>query len=241
MEGTKYLIILLLITTGSGAQTSYKYDIYNAYINNNMTEWGRIIDKMESSSHKTSDLILELVNYQYGYIGWCLGIKNQNGAKKYLSLAETNLKKLEISNYKLSMVNSYKSAFYGFRISLNTYKAPFYGPKSLQYAKTAIQLDAGNPYGYIQLGNIEFFMPAIFGGSKERAIEYYRIAQKLMEDKGEIVNDWNYLNLLVVIAQAYRDIDNISMAREYYEKILEIEPDFLWVKKVLYPEVLRNY
>ncbi|RCK77633.1 MAG: hypothetical protein IGBAC_1942 [Ignavibacteriae bacterium] len=56
-----------------------------------------------------------------------------------------------------------------------------------------------------------------------------------------IKNDWNYLNLLVTIAKAYVEIKDYKSAFKYFEKILEVEPRFLWIKNELYPEFLKNY
>ena len=49
-----------------------------------MSNWKIIIDKMESKPDKSEIFILELVNYQYGYIGWCLENDDKVQAKKYL-------------------------------------------------------------------------------------------------------------------------------------------------------------
>lgn len=239
MEGKKYLLILLIsIFSFNHLSANYKSQIYNAYINNDMGKWKTTIDRMNQEKNKSNEFILELVNYQYGYIGWCIGEKNNSEAKEYLDLAWHNLEVLEKASYKLSYVNSYKSAFYGFRIGLNILRAPFIGPRSVECAELAIKLDKTNPQGYFQYGNTQYYMPSAFGGSKQTAIEYYLKAEKLMEAKGdEIIGDWDYLNLLAIIGRAYYDLEKYKEARLYYEKILKIEPDFLWVRDELYPDI----
>ncbi len=242
MERPKYIIALiftLLIAINSNA--SNKSLIYNAYINNNMSQWKTVIDEMQNKSNKNRELIAELVNYQYGYIAWCLGNDKHPEAKLYLELSEENLDYLEQKNYNSSFVNAYKSAFYGYNIALNNLLAPFIGNKSLNSAQKAIQLDGKNPYGFIQYGNAQFYMPAIFGGSKTEAINYYKKAEVLMEShKLTIVDDWNYLNLLVNLAQSYQTLNNYDMAKYYCEKLMRIEPNFLWVKNELYPKILNE-
>jgi tetratricopeptide (TPR) repeat protein len=196
---------------------------------------------MAAIENKNNDLLLELVNYQYGYIAWCIGKKKNDEAKKYLDLSEKNISILEKDTKNLSLVNSYKAAFYGYRLGLNKLLVPFIGIKSINCAKLAIDLDKENFFGYVQYANIQFYMPAVFGGSKKEALEYYLKAEKLMEkNMNEINENWNYLCLLIVIAQSYSYLDEFQSSISYFEKILKIEPGFGYVKNELYPEVLKK-
>jgi len=218
-----------------------KREVYHAYISNNMDGWKKVIDDMNLKYTKSHEFRLELVNYQYGYIAWCIGNNKDELAQYYLELAENNLKILENGSINPSMINAYKAAFYGYRIGLNIFQAPFIGPKSVECAELAIKLDSNNPFGYIQYGNSQYYMPSVFGGSKSLAIEYYKKAEKIMEQNREqLINDWNYLSQLTLIAKAYTDIEKYAMAKVYLEKVLKIEPNYLWVKNELYPELLQK-
>jgi tetratricopeptide (TPR) repeat protein len=242
MERAKYKItVTLLIFCMCDAMASYRSEIYNCYITGNMTRWKVIIDKMASEKSSNPAVILELVNYQYGYIGWSIGNKRNDEAKAYLELAENNLELLGRYQSYSSIINAYKSAFYGYRIGLNKVLAPFLGGKSLECARTAIKTDERNHLAYVQLGNSEFYMPAAFGGSKEEAINYYVRAKELMEsDPAEVKENWNYLSLLTVIAQAYSYIEEYDTSKMYLDKILSIEPEFAWVKNELYQELYKK-
>ncbi len=238
MERAKYfmIVILLLISEIAPASGSRKAEIYKAYTGNKMDRWKEIIDQMEQEKATEKDFLAELVNYQYGYIGWCIGMDKTDAAKEYLTMAEQNLGQLERMNAGTSLIHAYQSAFYGFKIGLSRIRAPFYGPRSVKHARQAIEDNSSEPLGYIQYGNSQFYMPAVFGGSKEEAIVYFQKAQELMEqDADKIKNDWNYLSLLTLIAQSFEEIGQYSQAQEYYEKILKFEPRFLWVKDELYP------
>jgi hypothetical protein len=91
------------------------------------------------------------------------------------------------------------------------------------------------------LGNVKFHSPSLMGGSKTEAIGYYLNARAMMEKKGsEIQGDWNYLSLLVTIAQAYESIDDNKKAKLMYEEILKFEPGFTWVRDDLYPHLLEK-
>jgi tetratricopeptide (TPR) repeat protein len=242
MERKKNYLISVLIFIGFTITASeYKSGIYNAYINSNMAEWKSIIDNMNDQKVKSKEFILELLNYQYGYTAWCIGNSKFKEAENYIELGQKNIDLLRKTNYSLSMINAYEAAFYGYRISMNKIKAPFYGPKSLEHANTAIHLDANNPFGYIQLGNAEFYMPAVFGGSKAEALKYYTKALKLMEGNPSVLKkDWNYLSLLTQIALTCEKLEQYDNASKYYQKILTIEPEFNWVKYELQPNLLKK-
>jgi len=243
MERSKYFIVfILLFMSCVTLNASHKQDIYNAYINNNMQKWALVIDDMQLHRHQSKSFKMELINYQYGYIAWCIGNGKKDVAEKYLALAEKSLSELEVLKYNVSLVQSYQSAFYGFRIGLNILKAPFIGIKSIDCAKLAMKTDGENPYGYVQYGNSQYYMPKAFGGSKKVAIDYFKKAQTLMEKhKMQIVEDWNYLSLLTLLAQAYAETENFELAKAYYQKILKIEPNYIWVKNELYPQFLKTY
>jgi tetratricopeptide (TPR) repeat protein len=222
-------------------QASNKNAIYNAYITNNMSQWKSIIDQMQRQKDKSNEFVFELLNYQYGYIGWLIGNNKLDEAKRYIALGESNIEILEKRNFHLSSVNAYKSAFYGFRIGLNKLNAPFLGLKSIKHSNLALKLDTSNPHVYIQLGNSEYYMPSVFGGSKEKALKYYKTAQILMERNAEkIKNDWNYLSLLTMIGLTLQETDQLDAARLYFDKILQIEPHFKWVKDELHPKLLKD-
>jgi tetratricopeptide (TPR) repeat protein len=241
MERKRYILILVLLTfIMASADTSYKSEVYKAYISNNMLSWKKVVDMMEKRSSRSDEFNLELLNYQYGYIGYCMGKKKYDEADHYLGKALKNLEELERKKFNLTMVYAYKSALTGYRIGLNKFQAPFLGPSSIEYAKESIRLSDKNPYGYIQLGNAEFYMPALFGGSKTRAIEYFKKAEKLMEQNPQsLKGDWNYLGLLAIIGQSYAIMERKEEAEKYYQKALKVEPAFLWVKNELYP-ALKN-
>jgi len=242
MERQKHFIILLLLLIGiTTTHANFKTEIYKAYISSDMNLWKKTIDEMNLLPSKTIETRTDLLNYQYGYIGWCMATNKHDLAEKYMELAEKNILELEKSNFNKSIINSYKSAFYGYKVGINMVKAPFYGPKSVNCSELAIKQDPANPYGYIQYANAQYFMPAIFGGSKKVALAYYIKSESIMKSKIEFTKDnWNYLNLLTMIAQTYSDLNDKINAKKYLDKTLKIEPNFRWVKHELYPRLIKK-
>jgi tetratricopeptide (TPR) repeat protein len=243
MERAKHRVIvfLVMIMCCGELTASYKSEIYYAYISNKMELWKSVIDHMDTVPDKSNEFILELVNYQYGYIGYCLGYDKKSEARKYLDLAQKNIDILEERAYELSIINAYKSAFCAFKMGLNIFSVPINGFKSIEYAKSAIEKDKENYFGYIQYGNTKFYMPSSFGGSKKEGIGYYLKAREILEkDLSNTKENWNYLSLLIVIGQSYYYLNDYASAKNVYDKILILEPNFIYVKDELYPKLLKK-
>lgn len=236
----KIVKLILLLVTISSAYGNYSEKFYNYFVNDKMSEWKILVDDMDKVSPKSNEFRLELVNYQYGYIAWCIGKKRNSEAEKYLEKADDNLNLLEKNKYGLSMVYAYRAAFYGFRIGLSRWRAPFLGPKSIDNAELSVKTDSKNWFAYMQLGNIDFYTPSIMGGSKSDALKHYIKAEKLIESSADKGRNWNYLNLLTVIGKSYFEMNNFDLAKKYYDKTLEIEPNYFWVKEELYPILLNK-
>lgn len=225
----------------TSANEGYSKQIYEAYISGNMSAWKSILLETQNQPKKNNAQLMEIINYQYGYIGWCIGTDKKTEAKSWMEMMNQNLDILEKLNYQPASVHAYRGAMIGFRIGLNKYQAPFIGQKSLDYAKSAMQIDSKNPAGFILYGNILFYTPQLFGGSKDEAINYYLEALKKMEtNKSSKHQNWNYLSLLTVIANAYYECGQSEKALTYLKKALQAEPNFQWVKNELYPKYLNK-
>ncbi|MDD4698108.1 MAG: hypothetical protein PHR52_11305 [Fermentimonas sp.] len=235
----RILLFLLILLSSVFASAQEKETIYRSYIVNDMASWKIIIDAMHNESNKNNERELELLNYEYGYIGWCIGNKRKSEARLYLNRSIERLDRLRKKNYNVHILDAYDSAFLGFQIGLANLKAPRLGPRSLDFAKKSVATVDNNALGFIQLGNIYYFMPPLFGGSKERAIEYYLRAEKLMAADGN--GDWNYLALLVQLAGALEETGKIDKAGSFYLKALSYEPGFSWVKDELYPAFTKKH
>ena len=197
---------------------------------------------MEKQKKNDPDFLLELINYQYGYVAWCLGNDKKNDAKNYLSLLEENLERLKNTAGETAEFHAFTAAAYGFKIGLSTWRAPFFGPKSMDHAEKAQEKDNQSFQAYMEMGNIWNHMPAMFGGSDEKALNYYSKALEIMESKSEEIkrHNWMYLNLLTLVGQIQQEIGNPNQAKKYFEQALQIEPDFVWVKEELLPSLKTN-
>lgn len=233
-----FLTFSLLIFGTYFVYADNKADVCKAYLTNDLILWKSTIDKLENQQSKTDAIVLELLNYYYGYISRCIKVKKMEEAELCLEKANNHVKSLENKSVAPGFVNLYKSAFWGYEISFSNYKAPLLSGKITDAAKSAIKADKNNPLCYIQYGHTEYYKPSSFGGSKTLALANYLKALQLMEkNQTDFLGDWNYLNLLACIGRTYLALDNNNMAKSFYDKALKIAPDFWWINTELYPKL----
>lgn len=60
------------------------------------------------------------------------------------------------------------------------------------------------------------------------------------KDKSASAGNWNYMSLLIVIGQTYTYLKDYGKARETFDFILGLEPEFLYVRDDLYPKLLQK-
>ena len=229
-----FLLLLVCLVMPIYAVSNYKPIIYHAYITNSVGDWKKVIDKMSSDKNVDNAQKLELLNYEYGYVGWCVVNNKDKEAQHYLDHAVKLAEELEKEKYELSQIMAYKAALWGFQIALSYYKAPFLGFECVDFAKQSVQLNKNHYLGYLQMGYIDFFLPSVFGGSKTRAINNYIIAEKLLEKQlNGSLKDWNYINILVTIVQACQSLGQNAKAKVYHDKVMKVEPTYKWAKSDL--------
>ncbi len=244
MRSTLPVILAALLSFNSlQAVTDELRDmIYTAYTRGKIELWTDAIKKLEENYRRTGSIetLYELTLARYGYTGYSLGVDNRAEARKHISLAEEAVEKLEASPLYESSAYALQAAFYAYRISMSPWRAVFWGQRSMNLINKAIETDPYNPSAWIEHGNAMFYAPSALGGSKEKAVDSYSRAIRLLEENMKESHRWLYLNTLVGLAKSYEETGNREMARLTYLKALEFEPDFKWVKDDLLPELMAD-
>ena len=237
-----WLISLFLICTAtiSIGQNAYREPIYLAYVQGDMSRWEAIIRLMEERSDDFSDEERkELISYYYGYISFLLETDQKDKVQDYIIKGEKHLNALLKSAPNDVTALAYKGSFIGFRIGTNKFKALTLGNESISYINRAYKLDSQNVQAILDKGNLLYHMPGIFGGDKKEAVRLYEKAVLRMEKHQNLKQNWLYLNVLTTIARHYEEEKQWQKAVQIYEKILQQEPEFSWVKDTLYPAAKR--
>ncbi len=119
-----------------------------------------------------------------------------------------------------------------------------YGQKSAVTMERAITLQPKNPRILLLEGVSLFFKPAMWGGDKQKALGNLQRACDLAEKgacaaKEATMPDWGHADVFawkgVMFAKSDEaDTDNAKAA---YERALQLQPNYAWVKYVLLPKL----
>ena len=204
-----------------------------------MSTWKTKIDSLQKEKevgHLSIASQWQLLEYQYGYIAWAISKKKtmKREADDYLEVAKVNLSDLVQLSGKTSLSNAYNAAFVAYEIGITPFKAPFIGLKCMKYGETAVKQDSTNYFALIQYGNIMNYMPKAFGGSKDKALVYYKKAKEIMR-KDEVLykENWLYMNLILTIADIYKNKNDYEATKQYYLEALELEPGYKFVEELM--------
>jgi len=242
---TRFVIAMItfLLSMHLGfSQNTYRESIYKAYSRGKMDKWYEIMNTCENNVNQNNyEEQLELINYYYGYTAWLISTEKYDTAEKYIDKSENIIDELLYESPENATLLAYKGAYIAFTIGISNFKAIYLGPKSMKYINKSIELDPENIQGNIEKGNSMYYRPAVFGGDKTEAIEYYVNAVKSFERQELVVNNWMYINTMTALGQAYEATDQIQLAKLCYEKIIRIFPNFMWVEDELYPDMLKRH
>jgi len=219
---------------------------YHAYISGDMAPWTEYIDilKRKYNYNPSPELLYDIVKAYYGYIAFLIGIEEHKEAHEFLDRAEEYQEKLKEKSEYQAEAKAFQGAFIAFKIGMNKAKAVFLGPRSMKYINQALELEPNNFNALIEKGNAEYHMPRMFGGSYQKAAEYFKRAVSSLEQSQsdtELSCNWLYMNALAWLAQSYDNAGKIEEAKETYQKIFRLEPDFQWVAEELYPEFRKSH
>lgn len=179
-----------------------------------------------------------LINYGLG------GDKYKKLYDKYLNPAIENGEKLrDIKDKKLKSESLVVLAsIYMMKLSKATLDAPILSMKVNSLLDEAENLDSQNPRVYLLKGIMEYNTPGIFGGSFDDAIDNLQKTLTLFDkDKpNDLYPDWGKVESLAWLALSYQAKKDFNKAENFFNKALEIEPEFGWVKYNLLPELQKE-
>ena len=134
------------------------------------------------------------------------------------------------------------SGVYGRKISQKPLMGMLLGPKASSTLKKAKGLEADNPRVVFTEAMSDYNTPKMWGGSKERAMTGFRRAIELFEQQDTIdplQPTWGHEEVYAWLGIAFMDQGNDAAAKQAFQKALEVNPDFGWVRYVLLPGVAQ--
>ena len=239
---TSMVLMTIFIITGwtqsfSQESNNLKKQAYKAYLTNSLSVWKVVeqnAEKQYNASPNNMQGLLNLAKVQYGLLNTCLANEEKKVFKKYLEKAEQNVETLLKANERWAEVHALRAALYSLEMGFSPSKGMFLGPKSEEHIEKAINYDENEPAGWVQKGGSKLHTPKAFGGSISESIKCYQKAIDLYEkDTAQARNNWQYINSIAWLGIAYTKDEAYDKAKSTFQKALEIEPEYGWVKHVL--------
>ena len=235
-KSLRYLLPLLMLLA-SHELFAQESTVYQAYVTKDHKLWRSVVDSMRSLPTPTMQEAELTLNFLYGFVAWSVSESNYTkDAQTYLNYAYADLDRYVKTYGESPRTQAYRSAFIAYDMKLHPMKVPFIGMKSVNLSKKSVAAANSDYFPYIQYGNVMNYLPASLGGSKDKAIEAYSKACRLMEASGAVKDNWMYLNALLTLADIYKSRKDYGTVEAYYQQVLQIEPHFdvvrIWLKSL---------
>ena len=232
-----FLALLLVVPLTVSGQASYSQRLYESFVDDRMELWKGILADMNRDFNRQEDpgLLYELCFTYYGYIGYLISIEEDKAARLMLNEAMKKTELLEAIYGERPDVLALQGAMIGYRIYISKFTSMYLGPRALKYITRAYEASDTCFNCSLEMGNMKYYTPKIFGGSKEEAVPYYERAVQLLETSSlKKDRHWLYMNSVLLLADAYTSTDRKASACRLYEKLLEYEPRARWIRERLY-------
>jgi tetratricopeptide (TPR) repeat protein len=123
-----------------------------------------------------------------------------------------------------------------------------YGGKSSTLMDETLRAAPNNPRALLMSATSLYFKPAMFGGDKKKAVEQWQRAAQIFDQEAEakkspnpvVEPDWGHDEVYAWLGQSFVDEGNADAAKASYERALEINPEYSWVKYVLMPKLAKK-
>ncbi len=163
--------------------------------------------------------------------------------EQYLDEAIDHLEKaIELKN-DFAEAHALLSGSYGMKASGGMFAGMKYGPKSNKQIDKALELAPDNPRVLMLDGTGLLFTPSMFGGDTEKAVTQFQKAAKQFEKftpEDPTMPHWGRVEVYAWLGQAYEEEGQYEEAMQAYEKALELDPEYGWVKYYLLPKLAEK-
>jgi hypothetical protein len=185
-----------------------------------------------------------LIAYYLGYIDYQMAVAvyrmDKEKAPACLDSAVLHFEKTIAIDENNAEAHALLGSCWAMQISFSPVSGIWRGPKSGSELTKAKTLSPENPRVALLCAIGTYHTPAMFGGGKEKGLEALKNAAELFnrwKSSDSLQPDWGGEQVYAWIGTAHLDKNETILARKAFEKSLEINPDYGWVKYVLLPKV----
>lgn len=193
---------------------------------------------MDGSKNWLVRYYIGLVDYRL--VSYFFSKQDKDQAKQFIEDGINQLQQCIESKEDFAEAHSLLGSMYGNKIAVSPFSAMTLGPKSGKEMGKAMELEPKNPRNYLIAGWSAYFTPKLFGGSKEKGMNYFEQAIAFF-DSFQITDptlpDWGHDEAHAWLGMAKMEAEEFEAAKTNFDRALEINPGNNWVKYVLLPQL----
>jgi len=199
------------------------------------------LEAMVQATPTDDGLKMELAHVYYGLLGTSIALQDEDLFDAYRDKAINLMSSLEkVADFKAS-AKALRAGVYGIEMGFSPWKGMSLGMKSGSLIDAALEADEAEPLAWKERAGSKLHTPAMFGGSKAKAVTFYAKAVSLYEDGShEMAWNWQYLQTLTWYGIALQEHEAYDEALAVYARVLAMAPDYGWVKFVLQPKAAKQ-
>lgn len=231
-------IVIILFLASFIQKNDIRKLTYEAYLSGSETFWKNAVSEAEArfESVSSNEHMYQLALARFGLLNATMVKENEDLFDEYVDETMELLEKLEKRNYKAAEALALRASIYGYKIAFSPLKGMYLGPKNTALIDKAIALNPNSPIVQKMYAQHQYFTPEMWGGDIENAKRAFEESIRLFEKEDDKRN-WMYLDNHAWLGIIHKKQENLSNAREVWEKALAYEPDFKWVGEVLMPSI----
>ncbi|HBH25464.1 MAG TPA: hypothetical protein DDY13_18865 [Cytophagales bacterium] len=234
MKTTVKTIVIILFTVSTAFGQKVEEQSYQAYLRANPDAWLIPVKtaKMQFESGGSDADLFEYAMARYGLLSATMRDRDEDMFDEYVDETIEHFEKLIENDHRKAESQAVLSSIYGLKIAYTPWKGMFWGPKSGKYIEEAIESGRELPIVLKMYGNYLYYTPEQWGGDKNEAVGYYSMAINKFEENRK-TGHWLYLDAMIWLGHAYRDIDQNMQAESVWRQALKKEPDFKYAEYLL--------
>lgn len=208
--------------------------LFAAYLKNDMAVWDRYLHAV-NFDHAPQAEKLRYLNYEYGYVATAIDEKAAD-RDQHIANFEKHIAALKGVLPEATRLD-YESSLAAYKGLNNKAKFISCGIESYKTINAAYAIDSMDPMVLTLKGNVDLYAPKAIGGNKPRAALYFARAVKIYEQRGDTVNNWNYLSSLNCSIQAAEELGQIEKAVNLARKLLKRYPTYAILRDTYLPKL----
>ena len=212
----------------SMCQAQYSnHQLYQAYITRDMSVWKQYINSANWENLDTEQR-KQLLNYEYGYSAYILGINVEEG-KQCIQRFASHLEMMK-SELPEERYCAYMASVQSYRLAMDKGQLMKYAKRVFSNIQRAMEINPNDPFVLSMQGNVEFYSPF---GSKKEALVYYQKADSLYGVAGADYERWNRRAVQMTYILCLHKLRREDEAKKLCEELLAEEPNNVNLQQLL--------